>query len=217
MPARTPAAALALSVLLVGACTAQPPDDGASVADSPAPPTFAETATRLAAAANPRSDPRADVMAATERMLAASSYVADIETGAGTLKLEHAAPHRFRMTMPDGITQTIVDNRMYMQVQGQTMQMPLQEGMLEKMRDQGRIAAARERATFESLGTDSVEGKPARKYRVIHEDPANPPATLWIGSDGYPLRMQVADEAAQGAITIRCSRFNDPSIVIEAP
>ena len=42
---------------------------------------------------------------------------------------------------------------------------------------------------------------------------------LWVGADGYPVRILV--EGAQGArggnTTIRYSRFNDPTIRIEAP
>ncbi|WP_407352950.1 hypothetical protein [Luteimonas sp. R10] len=88
--------------------------------------------------------------------------------------------------------------------------------MLETLRDRGRIAAEQQGTTIESLGADSVAGRPARKYRMIHEDPGNPPATLWIGSDGYPLQMQVAADA-QAVTTARYSRFNDASIRIEAP
>ncbi|MDH5821755.1 hypothetical protein QFW77_01930 [Luteimonas sp. RD2P54] len=221
MSARPSAAAFALSALLLAACGAQPAAEAAATAAgtaAPAPePTFADKVAGMAAAANPLSDPRAEVMAALDRMLAAKSYAAQIETGAGAMTLEHVAPDRFRMTLPDGITQTIVGGRMYMQMQGQTMELPLQEGMLEEIRDRGRIAAQQEGMRFESLGPDSVDGAPARKYRMTHEDPANPPATLWIGGDGYPLQMQVAGDAAQGTTTIRYSRFDDPSIRIEAP
>ncbi|NZA27825.1 hypothetical protein H0E84_15715 [Luteimonas sp. SJ-92] len=211
---------IALSALLLAACGAQPTEAGATAAGDAAPapaPTFADKMAGMVTAASPLSDPRGEVMAALERMLAADSYVAEIETGAGTMTLEHVAPDRFRMTLPDGITQTIVGDRMYMRMQGQTMELPLQEGMLEEMRDRGRIAARQERASFESLGADSVAGAPARKYRMTHEDPADPPATLWIGDDGYPLQMQVAGDDAQGPTTIRYSRFDDPAIRIERP
>ncbi|WP_149195832.1 hypothetical protein [Luteimonas suaedae] len=216
MSARASTAVIALSTLLLGACDAKPPAAGTAADPVVASATFAERVAGAAAAANPLSDPRADVMAAIERMQAAASYAVDIETAAGNLMLEHVAPDRFRMTMPNGITQTILGDRMYMQMQGQSTQVPLQAGMLEKFRDRGRIAAGQQGTTIEPLGADSVAGKPARKYRMVHEDPDNPPAILWIGSDGYPLQMQVVADA-QATTTARYSRFNDASIRIEAP
>ena len=44
-------------------------------------------------------------------------------------------------------------------------------------------------------------------------------STIWVGTDGYPLRIDVKGDAGGGATstTIRYSRFNDPSIRIDPP
>jgi hypothetical protein len=72
--------------------------------------------------------------------------------------------------------------------------------------------------TVQALGADTVDGQPARKYRVSNSQPRPSESTLWIGADGYPLQIQVNGKALGKATTttIRYSRFNDPTIRIDA-
>ena len=88
--------------------------------------------------------------------------------------------------------------------------------------------------SVESLGNDSVDGQPAKKYLVRHTEPkpsgpqssetqsSQPQSnefTFWIGGDGLPLQL-VSQGESQGkpySMTLRYSRYDDPGIVIDAP
>jgi hypothetical protein len=72
---------------------------------------------------------------------------------------------------------------------------------------------------IEALGTETVGGKSAKKYRMTQ---ARPPATnslIWVGPDGYPIKIETTGTAGKrtSTMTIHYSRFNDPSIKIEPP
>ena len=69
------------------------------------------------------------------------------------------------------------------------------------------------------LGSDTVDGQAARKFLVRNSQPRPSESTIWVGADGYPLRIDVKGDAGGGttSTTIRYSRFNDPSIRIDPP
>lgn len=173
----------------------------------------------LAVAQFAAATPRDEVMQATSRMAAASSYVVHIDspqTGAkGQIELQYAAPDRYRMVLPGGPTQTIIGNQAYMEMAGRTMRVPIPAGTLDRMQDQAHIRQAQDNAQIESLGADTVDGRPATRYRIIHPDQPGAEVTLWINADGWPLQMQV--DGDKGTTTMRYSRFNDPGLVIAAP
>ncbi|WP_156899826.1 hypothetical protein [Luteimonas mephitis] len=216
----------ALSVLLAGpalwACQARTP----AAQDSPATAS-ASVASRVATAAaalNPLSNPEEEVRAAMRKLLAATSYQVTMEMQAGARgkmvnQLEFAAPDRFRMTMQDLGSQVIIGNTMHMSVAGRTMSVPLPAGTLDKWRDPAMLEQNTTGMTVQALGSDSVGSKPARKYLIKHTKPQPAEVFLWVGSDGFPIQMQVpASAKGQGTDTwMRYSRFNDPSIVIAAP
>ncbi|MGY1458451.1 MULTISPECIES: hypothetical protein [unclassified Luteimonas] len=162
--------------------------------------------------------PRDDVVKATGKLASASSYVVHVDApqagAGGRIELQHVAPDRYRMVIPGGPTQTIIGNQAYMQIAGRTMRVPLPAGTLDTMQDQARIRETQDNARIESLGKVVLDGKPATKYRIVHADGPDE-VMLWVGSEGWPLQMQV--DGSDGTVTMRYSRFNDPSLVIAPP
>ena len=196
-----------------------------TTSDTPAPQaatTAAATQAEAAPAPAASGSARGTVLAAGERFLTARSYHATIATDMGarnfTMDVDYVAPDRYRMTMPMG-TQTIIGDTMHMQVQGRTMTAPVPAGTTDQWRDPNKLQANAAGMQAESLGSDAVDGRPATKYRITHQDPALKPSLLWIGAEGYPVRVE-ADGEFQGQASktvITYSRFNDASIKIDAP
>lgn len=215
---------------LLGAAGCRPAADDAPGASVEAPRTMADEAAADAPASNgspahtapPPTDAKADVVAAGGRFLAARSYHATIATTNAqrdfTMDVDFVAPDRYRMAMPMG-TQTIIGDTMHMQLQGRTMTAPVPPGTTEQWRDPNQLQANTAGLRAEALGPDTVDGTRARKYRITHDDPALRPSLLWIGEDGYPLRVE-ADGEFQGVpskTVITYSRFDDPAIRVDPP
>lgn len=176
---------------------------------------------KAAAVPSPPDSPLEEMEASTALFLKARSYHAVMSTeGVQGMnnEIDFVAPDRFRMKMPIG-TQVIIGDTMYMQVDGRSMKMPMPEGTLTRMRDPLRSEQTREGMSVEALGSDRVDGQSTKKYRVRHSKPESGEFTLWIGSNGLPLQF-VQQGEAQGkpyTMTMRYSRFNDPTITIDAP
>lgn len=209
---RTLAAVALLPVL--AACTREPPASAAGAPAAAAPP----------AAMRAPADPRAEVQAAMDRFLAARSFHATMRLKGGAQGLaitdaDFVAPDRYRITIPNLGTQTIIGDTMYMSAHGRTMRLPVPAGTLTQWRDPARIEGNLAAVRVEALGADSVGGAPARKYAVHHAQPRPIDVLLWVGGDGLPLQVQV-DSQMQGhpvQSSVRYSRYDDPSITIEAP
>lgn len=162
-----------------------------------------------------------EVIAAGRKMLALRSYHVTMTHGgprAMTSEVDFVAPDRYRMKMPMG-TQTIIGDTITMQIDGRTMRMPMRKGMVSQWRDPANLARNEAKLQVTALGSEPVEGKPARKYRIASADTPGTVSTMWVGADGYPLRIVVDGKSKDGAgtTTIRYSRFNDPTIQIAAP
>lgn len=209
--ARTAFSALVLAGTLAG-CDRQPAPDARAVADAaPARPAVA-------------ADPRAEVKAAMDSFLAARSFHASmrIKGGAQGMMINEAdfvAPDRYRVVMPNIGTQTIIGDTMYMSMHGRTMKVPMPAGTLTQWRDPARMAGNEASMTVEALGDDTVGTEPARKYLVRHLKPQPIDVTMWIGRDKRPLRLEVSSvmQGSPVSTSIQYSRYDDPSIVIEAP
>lgn len=166
-----------------------------------------------------------EVKAAMQKFAAAKSYHATMVhsgTKAMTNEIDFAAPDRMRMKMPMG-TQVIIGDTMYMQVPGEgmdgrVMKVPMPKGTLTQWRDPARMAGNEATLVVQALGSELLDGKPARKY--LTRDTKTPgESTLWIGANGYPLQVRV-DSRLDGkpvSTTIRYSRINDPSIRVDPP
>ena len=215
MPIR-PLALACLAVALAACKPSTPADTAAPMQTEPA-----GTLEKAAAALNPLSSPEDEMKASMDKFLKARSFHAVMDMqGARSMVIEmdFVAPDRYRMKMPAG-TQVIIGDTMYMQVEGRSMKMPLPKGTLSQWRDPLRIEEHKAGMSVESLGNDTVDGQPAKKYLARHTEPKPSEFTFWVGGDGLPLQL-VSQGESQGkpySMTLRYSRYNDPSIVIDSP
>ncbi len=163
-----------------------------------------------------------DVIAASRKVLALKSYhvtMSHLGKGGMSTETDFVAPDRYRMKMPMG-TQIIVGDTMYLAMEGRTMKVPLQKGMLTQWRDPAGVRENEAKLSASALGSESVDGKPAKKYAMRNADHPDLRITMWIGSNGLPIRIDTEGKgagAASARTTLRYSRFNDPSIRIEVP
>jgi hypothetical protein len=208
--------ALACLVLALAACKPSAPADPAAPQTRPA-----EALEKAAGALNPLSSPEDEVKASMDKFLKARSFHAVMDMQGAqpmAIEMDFVAPDRYRMKMPVG-TQVVIGDTMHMQVEGRTMKMPLPKGTLTQWRDPLKIEEHKAGMSVESLGGDTIDGKSATKYLVRHAEPKPSEFTFWIGGDGLPLQL-VSQGEAQGkpySMTLRYSRFDDPTIVIDAP
>ena len=164
--------------------------------------------------------PKDDVRAAAAKFMAARSFHATLDSAAPQAvhtEMDYQAPDRYRMQTPAG-TQVIVGDTVYMSLNGRTMRVPMPAGTLTRWRQPSQWTSSVDAMTVTALGTDSLGGRAARKYRCDYTRPTPGSMTMWVGSDGYPAQIVSTGTAGGRSITttIRYSRFNDPSIVISA-
>lgn len=174
----------------------------------------------LVAACTAQAGAREDVEAATRKFLAARSYHVEMRHAGATpmvTTLDFVAPDRYRLTTPQG-TQVIIGDTMHMAMGGRTMKLPLPKGTLAQWRDPAQTEKHRATLRVEDLGVDAIDGKPARKYRMVNSEPPTE-SLMWVGADGYPRRIQATTQAGgrKATTTLAYSRFNDPTIRIDAP
>ncbi len=165
---------------------------------------------------------REEVNASMEKFMAARSYHASMTaTGAHAMsnEVDYVAPGRYRMRMAGMGEQTIVGDTMYLNMHGKNTKVPLPKGTLSQWRDPARLAENAKTMTVTALGSEVLGGAPARKYRVDHSQPQPSTMTLWVGSNGYPLRI-VTSTRIQGKpmiTTIVYSRYDDPALRVDVP
>lgn len=214
-------AALALVACNPAESTGQPEPPVANEAPPAGDPSQAFAAAM--GAAKPMTSPREAVRASMQAFMQVRSYHAtmtfDTSRGIQVNELDFVAPDRYRMQMAGMGTQLVIGDTMYMSMQGRTMQVPMPKGTAGQWRAPGNFAEAEAGMSAEALGGEDVDGVSARKYVAHHTIPKPADVTLWIGPDELPLKMQVKGEEKGQPVTttIRYSRFNDPSIVIEPP
>jgi len=209
--------------LLLAACQASEEEPRAAAPAAPAS-TAATVSQPSAASASALASPGsadAAVKASMQRFVAARSFhaVMTLEGAQSmTTTMEFQAPDRYRLSMPAG-TQTIIGDVMYMQVQGRTTRVPLAEDVLGQWRDPLRMEQSAQAMTATAQGSETIDGVPARKYLVRHGPPDETEITYWIGADDLPLQLRHSGQSADKpySMTLRYSRFDDPSITIDAP
>ena len=215
-------ALIAATLLALAACKpATAPGADTAAAPSATPAQEQAAANPVAAVAGAVLPSAKDtVVAAMRKFTAASSYHADMHLEGGARgpmdnAIDFVAPDRYRMSMAGVGEQVIIGDTMYMTMRGRTMQAPMPPGTLEQWRAPGKLAEAEANMAVEDQGSDPVDGMAATRYLVRVSGPNPAETTLWIGDDGLPL--QVVANNPMGKVTLRYSRINDPSIVIEAP
>lgn len=213
----SPRIALLPLLFVLAACRPSPPDAGSAPAASTAPATRpATSATAL------EDDALREVKASMQRFLAARSFHARMQVEGAhpmTGEMDYVAPDRYRIALPTGI-QTVIGNVLHMQVDGRHTQVPLPSATLAPWRDPLKLQQAQHGLSAERVGDDTVDGRPARRYRVRHAGSDPVEFDYWIGADGLPLRLRHAGRDRDGhAYTVlqTYSRYDDPAIGIDAP
>lgn len=219
MRRRLPAALLALSLL--AGCKPQP----APPADATSPPDDTPTAEpAMVDTPSPPASAKDEIKAAMDSFLGVRSFHATMRMtgtampGGMTTEMDFVAPDRYRMQMPMG-TQVIIGDTMYMSVQGRTAKVPMAKGTLSQWRDPAKLAENQATLTVEAQGREAIEGAAARKYLVRNTQPQPTDVTMWIGGDGLPLQIRHTSSAEGKTVdmTIRYTRYNDPSIEVDPP
>lgn len=212
--------AVALLPVLAACKPAATPDTAANASppDAASAPTAANPVAAVAQAMLP--DAKDQVIGAMRKFTGVHSYHAAMHMEGGPRgpidnAIDFVAPDRYRMQVAGRGSQMIIGNTMYLDINGHAMQVPLPEGTLTQWRDPGKLAEAEANMTVDDQGSDSVDGQSATKYVVHVRQPKQTTTTIWVGDAGLPL--QILAHNPLGDATIKYSRFDDPTISIEAP
>ncbi|MEP6908322.1 MAG: hypothetical protein ABI858_10140 [Pseudoxanthomonas sp.] len=209
---------LACLVLVMAACKPSTPADPAASNLSPASASAAGAGSALA----PLASPKDEVAASMDKFMQAKTLHAVMKMEGAhdmTNEMDFVAPDRYRMKMQAG-TQIIVGDTMYMHAQGRSMKIPLPKGTLSQWRDPLTLEKNKSGLSVEALGSDRVDGMPAKKFLVRNTLPEPSEFTLWIDdANGLPLKLlqQGQSQGKPYTMTLSYSRFNDPAISIETP
>jgi hypothetical protein len=166
--------------------------------------------------------PKEDMKALSVKFLAVRSYhvvMTNSDKRVPKTEMDFVAPDRYRMQTPMG-TQIVIGDTMHMSIDGRTMKIPMPKGMMTQWRENDRMFREIDLLQIEALGTEAIDGKPAKKYRMTQT--ARKPATsslIWVGANGYPVKMETTGTAGKhtSTVTVLYSRFNDPTIRIDVP
>lgn len=186
-------------------------------------PALCLAATLLSAVAAPAlAGAKEEMQAISLKFLALRTYHVTMENSdkrVPKMEMDFQAPNRYRMQMPMG-TQYVIGDTMYMTIDGRTMRIPMPKGTMTQWRQTDEAFRQIDKTQIEALGTETVNGKLARKYRMSQNAGGVPTTTLmWIGPDSYPIKMETSGGSGKRAstVTIHYSRFNDASIKIDPP
>lgn len=166
--------------------------------------------------------PKEDMMAMSKKFLALRSYHATMinsDQRVPKTEMDFVAPDRYRINMPPMGEQYMIGDTMYMTIDGRSMRVPMPKGTMTQWREPTRAFREVEKMQIEALGQDTVNGKPTKKYRFSQAGTPAVTTLVWVGADGYPVKMETSGGTGKRAstVTVLYSRFNDPSIKIDAP
>lgn len=187
-----------------------------------APPVHAPATAPTGTAAPPTVEAVQEVKASMNRFLSARSFHARMVMEGNrpmASDMDYVAPDRYRITLPTG-TQTVIGDTLYMELHGRVTQVPLPRETLAPWRDPLKLQQAQTGLSAERVGADTVEGERATRYRVRHTQPKPMEFDYWIGANGLPLRLRHGGTGNDGqpyVVVQTYSRYNDRSIVIDAP
>lgn len=171
-------------------------------------------------AAVPAASPAQAVLAASARFGQLRSFHAALRMeGPRTVEttLDFEAPDRYRLQTPDG-PQLVIGGTFFLQRAGEVHQVPVPQSMLAQWRNPLADLAPAE-LQVDDLGAASLDGEPTHKYSVRHATAAPDGMLYWINAQGLPAQIQRVGQT-QGhtyRITLRYSRFNDPTVRVALP
>lgn len=170
------------------------------------------------------ADPKAALHDSFTKFLALKSFRGTIH---GTMSgktnvstVEYMAPDSYRVTAGGRPPSLIVNGTMYINVNGQSMKIPMGKDLIAQYRNTAVLAEIEKSVTIEDLGADVVDGQPAHKYRYTITQPHPSTSVMWISNkNGLPIQVQTSGKAMGKTVdtTIKYDKFNDPSIQIVAP
>lgn len=198
--------AVAVLSLLLSACERAP---------APAPSAAATPPVPVA------SDPAQAVLDASQRFGQLRSFHAALHMqGPRTLDatMQFVAPDRYRLQTVEGV-QTIIGDTFFLQRAGEVRQVPVPPGLLAQWRSPLPADATAADLQVEALGEARVDGNPVRRYRVRHASAAPDGMLYWIDAAGLPVRIERQGKTQGQAfkVTVDYTRFDDPTLRIEAP
>lgn len=201
-----PAAAI-LSLLLSG-CQRTP---------EPAAPAPAVPQAPAAAA----TDPVQAVLAASQRFGQLRSFHASLQMQgprAVDATMDFVAPDRYRLHTPDG-DQLIIGDTFFLQRAGEVRQVPVPDGLVAQWRTPLPPGLEPAQLRVEALGSHPVAGQPAQQYRVHHASAGPDGMLYWVNAQGLPVQIERRGQTngQDFRITLRYSRFNDPTLQIALP
>src|SRR6478735_3349303 len=167
----------------------------------------------LAFAGNALADARADLHAAFQKNLSAKTYRAtmtDLSTGKQVSTVEYQAPDRYRI-QANGMTSVIANGNMYMQVNGQSMKVPLPAGTMEKFRSDSAWKQMEKDTLISERVPGTVGAEPARKFHWITSGAHPSTGDVWVGvKSGYVLQVETTEAAGskKGAVRVHYGDFN---------
>ena len=194
-------------------------------------PTGSGSTSSGSEAAPPSGDPKADVIAASKKLIDLPQFAAKMQGQGKTniqMELEYQAPDHFHMTSVGGASEArnemvVIGKDFYMSYNGKWMKMPNSAGMsmpnIKQYFDEQGLKMLKE---VDYVGEDTIDGKPMHVYRY-HSDQvnANTPMSysskIWVGSgDGLPHRIELTyDQGELKSMTVNYD-FDKP-VDIKAP
>jgi outer membrane lipoprotein-sorting protein len=175
----------------------------------------------LAFAGHAVADARADLHAAFQKNMSAKTYRAkmtDLATGKQVSTVEFQAPDRYRI-QANGMNSVIANGNMYLVVNGQSMKVPLQPGMMEKFRSDAAWKQMEKDTLIKDNGPGTVGAEPARKFHWISSGKHPSTGDVWVSlKSGHVLQVETTDAAGskKGAVRVTYGDF-DSAIKIEPP
>ncbi|QWP78282.1 hypothetical protein J5226_07775 [Lysobacter sp. K5869] len=165
--------------------------------------------------------PKEEVVAAVDKFLAAKSYHASMSMGPGAAtETDFVAPDRMRVKLGTMGDQILIGNTMYMTLQGKTSKQPAPGGGVAATRSREKVLGNLQTLKVTALGDEALAGVATKKYKVENSQPNKTSSTFWVAAaTGYPMQaVNVAEVGGKAyTSTLKYSRYNDPSIKIEAP
>ena len=107
-----------------------------------------------------------------------------------------------------------------MQVNGQSMKVPLQPGMLEKFRSDAAWKQMEKDTLIQAAGAGTVGTEPARKFHWITSGKHPSTGDVWVGlKSGHVIQVETAEKTGskRGAVRVRYSDFGNAAISIAPP
>lgn len=167
--------------------------------------------------------PKDAVHAAFAKFLAAKSFHASVTNAANGEKvsdLSFVAPDRYRVQSTHGPEITIVGDDAWMNMNGQSMKMPMPVGKMIAQYRNDKTLAQLENTEVTEVGSDGVGGEAAHVYHYKLTEPMQADVKLWVGDkSGLPLQIETQGSfmGKSGTTIVRYSDYDDKAIRVDAP